>query len=195
MLEPAENQNWGQILGPPISDHTIGGGAPWHLSGRSGPGPLGPVRKCLVVRSGPEGPHFARSGGTLVHMAKKWPETLLYQLFKRNFHFRTDFRYVWISSIKRKLYGAKIIIVFSQAVSVLLCIQWFPWKCKYRPWLPYHCSPIFPMLILIYGNVHFIKWVLFLDCGKFCMDNKKTNFRSTISQIWVLIKFRLLWPI
>ena len=33
----------------------------------SGPGPLGPVRKILVVRSGPEGPQFARSVGTLVH--------------------------------------------------------------------------------------------------------------------------------
>ena len=31
--------------------------------GRSGPGPLGPVRKILVVRSGPEGPQFARSVG------------------------------------------------------------------------------------------------------------------------------------
>jgi hypothetical protein len=50
----------------------------WHVfynvlshsfSGRSGPGPLGPVRKILVVRSGPEGPQFARSVGTLVpHM-------------------------------------------------------------------------------------------------------------------------------
>ena len=29
-------------------------------------GPLGPVRKILVVRSGPEGPQFARSVGTLV---------------------------------------------------------------------------------------------------------------------------------
>ena len=47
----------------------------WHVfcnitshsfSGRSGPGPLGPVRKILVVRSGPEGPQFARSVGTLV---------------------------------------------------------------------------------------------------------------------------------
>ena len=46
----------------------------WHVfcnisshsfSGRSGPGPLGPVRKILVVRSGPEGPQFARSVGTL----------------------------------------------------------------------------------------------------------------------------------
>ena len=35
------------------------------FSGRSGPGPLGPVRKILVVRSGPEGPQFARSVGTL----------------------------------------------------------------------------------------------------------------------------------
>ena len=32
---------------------------------RSGPGPLGPVCKILVVRSGPEGPHFTRSVGTL----------------------------------------------------------------------------------------------------------------------------------
>ena len=47
----------------------------WHIlcnvsshsfSKRSGPGPLGPVRKILVVRSGPEGPQFARSVGTLV---------------------------------------------------------------------------------------------------------------------------------
>ena len=47
----------------------------WHVfcnisshsfSGRSGPGPLGPVRKILVVRSGPEGPQFARSVGTLL---------------------------------------------------------------------------------------------------------------------------------
>jgi hypothetical protein len=46
----------------------------WHVvctilshsfSGRSGPGLLGPVRKILVVRSGPEGPQFARSVGTL----------------------------------------------------------------------------------------------------------------------------------
>ena len=46
----------------------------WHVfcnisshsfSGRSGPGPLGPVRKILVVRSGPEGLQFARSVGTL----------------------------------------------------------------------------------------------------------------------------------
>ena len=29
------------------------------------PGPLGPVWKILVVRSGPEGPQFARSVGTL----------------------------------------------------------------------------------------------------------------------------------
>jgi hypothetical protein len=36
------------------------------FSGRSGPGPLGPVRKILEVRSGPEGPNFARSVGTLV---------------------------------------------------------------------------------------------------------------------------------
>ena len=36
------------------------------FSGRSGPGPLGPVRKILVVRSGPEGPQFARSVGTLL---------------------------------------------------------------------------------------------------------------------------------
>ena len=36
------------------------------FSGRSGPGPLGPVRKNLVVRSGPEGPQFSRSVGTLV---------------------------------------------------------------------------------------------------------------------------------
>ena len=35
------------------------------FSERSGPGPLGPVRKILVVRSGPEGPHSARSVGTL----------------------------------------------------------------------------------------------------------------------------------
>ena len=35
--------------------------------GRSGPGPLGPVRKILVVRSGPEGPQFARSVGTLIY--------------------------------------------------------------------------------------------------------------------------------
>ena len=35
--------------------------------GRSGPGPLGPVRKILVVRSGPEGPQFARSVGTLFY--------------------------------------------------------------------------------------------------------------------------------
>ena len=33
---------------------------------RSGPGPLGPVRKILVVRSGPEGPQFSRSVGTLL---------------------------------------------------------------------------------------------------------------------------------
>ena len=37
------------------------------FSERSGPGPLGPVRKILVVRSGPEGPQFARSVGTLLH--------------------------------------------------------------------------------------------------------------------------------
>ena len=36
------------------------------FSGRSGPGPLGPVQKILVVRSGPEGPQFSRSVGTLV---------------------------------------------------------------------------------------------------------------------------------
>ena len=36
------------------------------FSERSGPGPLGPVRKILVVRSGPEGPQFVRSVGTLV---------------------------------------------------------------------------------------------------------------------------------
>ena len=36
------------------------------FSERSGPGPLGPVRKILEVRSGPEGPQFARSVGTLV---------------------------------------------------------------------------------------------------------------------------------
>ena len=36
------------------------------FSKRSGPGPVGPVRKILVVRSGPEGPQFARSVGTLV---------------------------------------------------------------------------------------------------------------------------------
>ena len=35
------------------------------FAGRSGPGPLGPVRKILVVRSGPEGPQFSRSVGTL----------------------------------------------------------------------------------------------------------------------------------
>ena len=35
------------------------------LPERSGPGPLGPVRKISVVRSGPEGPQFARSVGTL----------------------------------------------------------------------------------------------------------------------------------
>ena len=35
------------------------------FSGRSGPGPLGPARKILVVRSGPEGPQMARSVGTL----------------------------------------------------------------------------------------------------------------------------------
>ena len=35
------------------------------FSERTGPGPLGPVRKVLVVRSGPEGPQFARSVGTL----------------------------------------------------------------------------------------------------------------------------------
>ena len=39
----------------------------YSFSGRSGPGPLGPVRKILVVRSGPEGPQFARSVGTLLH--------------------------------------------------------------------------------------------------------------------------------
>ena len=33
---------------------------------RSGPGPLGPVQRILVVRSGPEGPQFTRSVGTLV---------------------------------------------------------------------------------------------------------------------------------
>ena len=45
----------------------------WHFfalfyhsfSRRSGLGPLGPVWKILVVRSGPEGPQFARSVGTL----------------------------------------------------------------------------------------------------------------------------------
>ena len=36
------------------------------FSERSGPGPLGPVRKSLVVWSGPEGPQFARSVGTLM---------------------------------------------------------------------------------------------------------------------------------
>ena len=36
------------------------------FSGRSGHGPIGPVQKILVVRSGPEGPQFARSVGTLV---------------------------------------------------------------------------------------------------------------------------------
>ena len=50
----------------------------WHVfctillhfySRRSGPGPLGPVRKILVVRSGPEGPHFTRSVGTLEQMS------------------------------------------------------------------------------------------------------------------------------
>ena len=30
------------------------------FSGRSGPGPLGPVRKILVVRYGSEGPQFAK---------------------------------------------------------------------------------------------------------------------------------------
>ena len=46
----------------------------WHVfctilshsfSGRSGPGPLEPVRKIFLVRSGPEGPQMARSVGTL----------------------------------------------------------------------------------------------------------------------------------
>jgi hypothetical protein len=32
---------------------------------RSGPGPLGPVRRILVVRSGQEGPQFTRSVVTL----------------------------------------------------------------------------------------------------------------------------------
>ena len=40
--------------------------------GRSGPGPLAPVRKILVVRSGPEGPHFARSVGTLLWILKEF---------------------------------------------------------------------------------------------------------------------------
>ena len=35
-------------------------------SGRSGPGPSGLVRKILVVQSGPEGPQFSRSVGTLL---------------------------------------------------------------------------------------------------------------------------------
>ena len=39
------------------------------FSGRSGPGQLGPVRKILLVRSGPEGPQFARSVGTLPETA------------------------------------------------------------------------------------------------------------------------------
>ena len=37
------------------------------LPRRFGTGPLGPVRKILVVRSGPEGPQFARSVGTLAY--------------------------------------------------------------------------------------------------------------------------------
>ena len=58
----------------------------WHVfctissvsfSGRSGPGPLGPVRKILEVRSGPEGPQFARSVGTLLHdEGEMWQENL-----------------------------------------------------------------------------------------------------------------------
>ena len=49
----------------------------WHVfynvsshsfSGRSGLGPLGPFWKSLVVRSGPEGPQFARSVGTLLSL-------------------------------------------------------------------------------------------------------------------------------
>ena len=36
------------------------------FSRKSGPGPLGPVRKSLVVRSGPEGLQFARSVGKLI---------------------------------------------------------------------------------------------------------------------------------
>ena len=42
---------------------------PHALFDRSGPGPLGPVRKILVVRSGPEGPQFSRSVGTLAAKA------------------------------------------------------------------------------------------------------------------------------
>ena len=38
---------------------------------RSGPGPLGPVWKILVVRSSPEGPQFPRSVGTLLSVEKE----------------------------------------------------------------------------------------------------------------------------
>ena len=44
--------------------------------GRSGPGPLGPVRKILVVRSGPGGPQFARSVGTLIPMLLLYSESV-----------------------------------------------------------------------------------------------------------------------
>ena len=36
-----------------------------HILSLKGPGPLGPVLKIWVVRSGPEGPQFATSVGTL----------------------------------------------------------------------------------------------------------------------------------
>ena len=53
------HEHWGQskFVFCNVSSHSF--------SERSGPGPLGPVRKILVVRSGPEGPQFARSVGTL----------------------------------------------------------------------------------------------------------------------------------
>ena len=62
----------------------------WHVfctillhfySRRSGPGPLGPVRKILVVRSGPEGPQFPRSVGTLQHTNSKNPSYSKPKLF------------------------------------------------------------------------------------------------------------------
>ena len=58
----------------------------WHVfcnisshsfSGRSGPGPLGPVRKILVVRSGPEGPQFSRSVGTLLSSGRAMDKIIL----------------------------------------------------------------------------------------------------------------------
>ena len=51
---------------------------------RSGPGPLGPVRKILVVRSGSEGPQFARSVETLLCSKTKQLRSVLVTLLVLN---------------------------------------------------------------------------------------------------------------